>query len=146
MAVKVVVLAVLFATASSFTGTWGGDTYRVYVNNKLVLEQFVYDQKSVPAISLDQRSPNDEVRVYYSHCGKVGHARNLVIKDKSDKVLKQWKFADVAANDAPMSCKASDIVNLQKGGRLGLYYSAKELPDGKMLAGIIVGKDNVTAP
>jgi hypothetical protein len=148
MAIKVLALAVLFATTSSFSGTWGGDSYRVYVNNKLVLEQFVHGQKTIPAIALDQRSPNDEVRVFYSHCGKVGHARNLAIRDKSDKVLKQWKFADItSASDAPMSCKASEIVNLQKdGGKLGLHYSAKEMPDWKMLAVISVGKDNVGQP
>lgn len=146
-AVKVLALAVIFATASSFSGTWGGDSYRVYVNNKLVLEQYVHGQKSIPAIGLDQRSQNDEIRVYYSHCGKVGHARNLAIKDNTDKVLKQWKFADAASTEVPMSCKASDIVSLRKsGGKLGLHYSAKEMPDWKMLALIRIGGDNVTTP
>jgi hypothetical protein len=146
-AIKLLALAALLVTTSSFTGAWGGDTYRVYVNNKLVLEQFVHMQKSIPAIRLDLRSPNDEIRVYYTHCGQVGHARNLTLKDNNNKVLKQWKFADVSSSDGPMSCKAADIMGLSKAnGRLGLYYSAKEAPGGKLLAVVSVGRDDEARP
>ncbi len=141
---KALALVVLFATTSSFTGTWGGDHYKIYVNNKLVLEQFVYMQKSVQTISLNQRSVNDQVSVYYSHCGKAGTARTISIKDDNNKVVKSWSFAD-AALDAPMICKAKDILALH-GEKLGIYYSSKELPAGKLLANVIIGKDNVVLP
>ena len=144
--VKTLALMVLFATSSSFSGTWGGDHYRVYVNNKLVLEQFVHGQKAIPTVQLDQRSPNDQVSVYYSHCGKVGSARHLTVKDAQGKALKTWNFAD-GSLDVPMTCRAKDIVSLQKGSeKLAMYYSAKELPDGKKLVSIVVGKDIVGQP
>jgi len=143
--VRTAALMALFATASSFSSTWGGDHYRVYVNNKLVTEQFVYAQKSVPAIQLDQRSQGDQVTVYYSHCGRVGTARHLTFKDGS-KELKTWSFAD-AAVDVPMTCKAKDIFGLEKGAaRLGMYYSSKELPAGRLLATVVLGKDIVAQP
>jgi hypothetical protein len=34
----------------------------------------------------------------------------------------------------------------KNGAKLGMFYSSKELPDGKMLASIVVGKDNTTRP
>ena len=146
-AVKVLALAVLFATTSSFSGTWGGDSYRVYVNNKLVLEEFVYNQKSIKSISLDQRSPGDEISVYYSHCGKAGHARHITIKDADTKALKVWNFGDGTNAKEAMTWKAKDVMGLTKNGaKLGMFYSSKELPDGKMLASIVVGKDNTTRP
>ena len=145
MVVKTLALMALFATTSSFSGTWGGDHYRVYVNNKLVSEQFVHNQKSIPTVQLDQRA-NDQVSVYYSHCGKVGVARHLTVKDAGGKALKTWNYAD-GSLDVPMTCRAKEIVELLKGNeRMGLYYSAKELPDGKKLANIVVGKDIVGKP
>lgn len=146
-AFKVLALAALFATTSSFSGAWGGDSYRVYVNNKLVLEEFVHNQKSIKSISLDQRSPGDQVSVYYSHCGKAGNARNITIKDADRKVLKVWNFGDGTSAKEAMTWKAKDVMGLTKNGeKLGMFYSSKELPDGKMLAGIVVGKDNTSTP
>lgn len=145
---KAFLLAGLFAVLSSFSGNFGGDSYRVFVNNKLVLEEYVYNMKSVKSIHLNQLSPNDEVAVYYSHCGVSGKARNITIRDGKDKVLKEWKFADSPdRSNTPMTCKAKDILPLQKDAdRLNLYYSSKEIPGGKMLAGISIGRENVTHP
>ena len=85
--IKSLVLVALLGTLSSFSGTWGGDSYRIYVNGKLVMEEYVYNQKSVKNIQLNQQAVNDQVSVYYSHCGKVGSERKLTIRDGNDKVL-----------------------------------------------------------
>lgn len=147
IAIKSLGLVALFATMSSFSGTWGGDSYRIYVNNKLVMEELVYNQKSVKSIQLNQNAVNDQVSVYYSHCGKTGTARHIAIKDAKDKVLKEWNYADVSGKEAAMSCKAKEILALQKSGeRLNMYYSSKEMPSGKMLAYVLLTKDNVTTP
>ncbi|HEY0680502.1 MAG TPA: hypothetical protein VGD17_19610 [Chitinophagaceae bacterium] len=148
IAFKSLGLVVLFATMSSFSGSWGGDHYRIYVNNKLVMEEFVHNQKSIKSISLDQRSQNDQVSVYYSHCGKVGQARQLIIKDGKNQVLKQWSYADVKSEESPMTCKGKDILNLQKvgGDKLNLFYSSKEIPAGKRLAVVNIGGDSETRP
>jgi hypothetical protein len=147
-ALKVLLLGGLFAVLSSFSGNWGGDSYRVFVNNKLVLHEYVYDMKSVKSVYLNQLSPNDEIAVYYSHCGVSGKARNISIRDGKNKVLKEWKFADSPERtNSPMTCKAKDIIPLQKDAdRLNLYYTSKEIPGGKMLAGISIGRENVTEP
>lgn len=147
-AAKVLALAGLFAVLSSFSGNWGGDSYRVFVNNKLVLEQYVLVSKGVKNIQLNQLAPTDEIAVYYSHCGVSGKARNISIRDEKNKVLKEWKFADSPdRTNTPMTCKAKDILPLQKeADRLNLYYSSKEIPGGKMLAGISIGRENVTHP
>jgi hypothetical protein len=147
MAIKSLGLVAVFATMSSFSGTWGGDSYRIYVNNKLVLEQFVYNQKSVKSIQLNHNAVNDQVTVYYSHCGKTGTARHLDIRNASNKVLKEWKFSDASRKEDGMNCKAKDILALQKNGeKLNMYYSSKEMPSGKMLAQVLLTKDNTTMP
>lgn len=147
-AAKALILAGLFAVLSSFSGNWGGDSYRVFVNNKLVLEEYVYDMKGVKSIHLSQLAPSDEIAVYYSHCGVSGKARNITIRDGKNKILKEWKFADSPERtNTPMTCKAKDILPLQKNAdRLSLYYTSKEIPGGKMLAGISIGRENVTQP
>lgn len=135
MAIKSLGLIAAFAMLSSFSGTWGGDSYRIYVNNKLVLEQFVYNQKEVQTISLGQNGPNDQVNVYYSHCGKTGQSRHLSIRDDKNNLLKEWRYADASNANGGMTCKAKDILSLQATNeKLGMVYSSKELPEGKMLA------------
>ncbi|HYF30204.1 MAG TPA: hypothetical protein VD993_03695 [Chitinophagaceae bacterium] len=145
------VLLTLFAVLCSFSGNWGGDSYKVFVNNKLVMEEYVHGQKGVKALQLNPRGVNDEISVYYSHCGSWGKARNITLKDGKNKILKEWKFDDATGTGAKaaMVCSAKDILDAKKNGgydRLNLYYSSKELPQGKLLVYIITAKDNVTAP
>lgn len=149
--VKWLVPLTLFAVLTSFSGTWGGDSYQVYVNNKLILEQYVHGQKGVKTLQLNQSGVNDQVTVVYSHCGKTGTARNITLRDGKNKVLKEWTFADYEKNGAKaaMNCQAKDIMELKKQSgqdRLNLYYSSKEMPEGKLLVYIITAKDNVGTP
>lgn len=148
--IKTFLLAGIFAVLSSFSGNYGGDSYRVFVNNKLVLEEHVAMMKGgdVKTITLNQLAPGDEIAVYYSHCGVSGKARNISVRDSRNKVLREWKFADSPERaNTPMTCKAKDILPLQKeSSTLGLYYSSKELPGGKMLAGISIGRESVSRP
>ena len=147
MAIKSLGLVALLATMSSFSGTWGGDSYRVYVNNKLVLEEFVHNQKSVKSIQLNQNAADDQVSVYYSHCGKTGTARNLTIRDAKNKVVKEWTYANASGKDQGMTWKAKDVLALQKSGdKFNMYYSSKEMPAGKMLAHVMLSKDNLSKP
>lgn len=148
---KPLMLLALFALLSSFSGSWGGDSYQVYVNNRLVLEQFVHNQKGVKTIALSQAGASDQVSVYYSHCGKTGRARNISLRDGKNNILKEWKFEDAGANGskAAMNCRAKEILDVKKtsgADRLNLYYSSKELPEGKLLVYIITAKDNIGTP
>ena len=148
---KALVLLALFATLTSFSGNWGGDSYQVYVNGKLILEQYVHGQKGVKTIALQQANTNDQVSVMYSHCGAAGKSRTISLRDANNKVLKQWSFDDAATGTKPamMSCKAIEILNVKKSNKLdrvNLFYTSKELPEGKLLAYIITAKDNIGTP
>lgn len=141
-------LIALCATIFSFsTAKNGGDSFEIYLNGKLVLQQALYNNKEVKSLQLTQSSENDKVDIYYSHCGQTGKNRTITIKDGQNRLLKEWHFADATGKNA-MSFKLKDILSLQNknDNRLNLYYSSKELPDGRLLASINAVKGQVTKP
>ncbi|HEY6502341.1 MAG TPA: hypothetical protein VIZ28_00070 [Chitinophagaceae bacterium] len=141
------IVAMTFITLSlilsSFSSNKGGEGFEIYLNNKVVLQQFGNQMNTVKSIHLDQRFSNDQLVIKYHHCGQVGKNRSIVIRDAENKTLKEWKFANVSAtnlvSDAAMACKVKDILSLQKNnpGKLSLYYSSNELPKGRLLANIV---------
>ena len=128
----------------SFTSPKGGDSFQVYFNGKLMLEQFVYADHSVKSLQLTSTSPTDKLDIYYNHCGQTGKNRTISIKDEKDKVLKTWKFADANGKSA-MTIMLKDIYGLEKNGqfKFSIVYSSKELPDGRSLATVSLGNSNV---
>jgi len=135
----------LCATLFSFSAGMGGEGFEIYLNNKLVLQQYGSDMNTVKTLKLDQAADNDELSIRYHHCGRVGKSRTITIKDGQDKVLKQWKFNDVSDASASMSCKVKDILGLRSGkhNTLKLYYSSSELPKGRLLTSIVAGTKNI---
>src|SRR5262245_62027010 len=103
-------LALCAALFSFSTNRGGGEGFEIYLNNKLVLQQFNHDMKAIKTLKLDQTNENDELSVRYYHCGHVGKNRVISIKGENDIVLKQWKFTDVTNSSASMSCKVKDIL------------------------------------
>ena len=131
--------APLFSSAPKF----GGEGFEVYINNKLVLQRFGDQLDIVKTISLTQYSPGDQITIKYHHCGRVGKSRTIVIKDAQNKVLKQWKYTDVAEPVAGMNCAVKDIISLENTSTvLNLYYSSTELPGGRLLASFTIDKSN----
>ncbi len=127
----------LLLALSSF-GLWpGSDSFEVYINNKLVLEQYVYNRKATPPLLLDEAG-TEQIDVFYSHCGITGTSRKITLKDEQNKILKEWRFPDVDAHvKNAMSCNAKDIAAFKKGHQsLNLFYSAKEIQKEIMLAPI----------
>ena len=135
----------LCATLFSFSTGAGGEGFEIYLNNKVVLQQYGSDMNTIKTLNLDQAADNDLLSIRYYHCGRVGKSRTLTIKDGEDKVLKQWNFTDVSDPSARMSCKVKDIVGLRNGRNkiLKLYYSSSELPKGRLLTSIIAGPKNI---
>ena len=129
----------------SFSTGSGGEGFEIYLNNKVVLQQFGSNMTTVKTLKLDQASANDEISVSYHHCGKVGKNRIITIKDEQDKVLKQWKFSDVSDAADRMTCKVKDILGLKNGksSLLKLYYSSSELPKERQLASISVATKSI---
>ena len=139
-------LLLLSFTLLAFSGRKGGEGFEIYLNKKLVLQQYGSQLNNVKSIQLDQGSANDELTVKYHHCGQAGKNRSVTIKDDQNKILKEWHFADVSTGDAPMTCKVKDIIGLRKGNgtiTLNLYYSSSELPKGRQLASLVVASPNM---
>jgi hypothetical protein len=133
--------ALLSVTLFSFSLRPGGDHFEVYLNKKLVFTQIVSQPGTLKSLTLDQRNANDQVDVFYSHCGKLGNKRVIAIKDGKN-ILKQWQFSD--ATGKFMSFGAKDILAFQdKTGdrKLNLYYSSSEMPEGRLLASIVLNTD-----
>jgi len=122
-----------FSTAPS-----GGEGFEIFLNNKVVLQQFGNEMKTVKTLNLDQAAPDDQLAIVYHHCGKTGKDRVLTIKDEKNTTLKKWNFKDEGTR---MTCKVKDLLGLQKGNGhvLRLYYASSELPDGRELVAINTG-------
>jgi len=143
LSIVLLAMALCSVTFFSFSVRPGGDHFEVYLNKKLVFQQFVTQTAGVKTFSLDQSHVNDQVDIFYSHCGKIGNKRTIVIKDGKN-VLKQWRFADIAGKKY-MSVGAKEIIALQiKNGdsKLSLYYSSEQLPEGRLLAAVILNTDD----
>jgi hypothetical protein len=135
-------LAVFCLSLLSFSPLPGGESYRIYVNKKLIMEKFVSNNMTSAYLTLTQRNVNDKIDVMYNHCGQTGTARHLVIKDEQNRVVKDMKFADANDSNIMMSFGAKEILSLQTADnppKLKLYYSSKELPSGKLLATVVKG-------
>jgi hypothetical protein len=147
LAAKTLALLAVCATLFSFSSYRGGDSFSIFLNDKLVFEQHVAAKEGVKSFELSKANANDELSIYYSHCGKPGKGRSIAIKDENNRMLKEWHFGDAINTKSSMRCKVGEILALQKNkaGKLQLYYSSKELPEGHVLAAIVVGKDGKTA-
>ena len=128
------VLSLLALTLLSFAARAGGESYEIYLNNKLICKQvngkFVCGDKG---LQLTKANANDNLVITYNHCGKVGTGRTIVAKDEHDRLIKEWKFED----DASIIIPVKEILNLQKSSGVKLYYfSTQYLPKGRMLTSI----------
>jgi len=121
----------------SFSPAPGGDSFEIYVNNKLVYQRYLHEEKALQTLTWTQSNYNDKVDIYYSHCGTVGKSRVIAIKDAQNNILKKWTFADAKGNNKAMSCTVKDILNAGKNSNtIYLYYTSAELPKGKLLAAV----------
>jgi len=146
---KSVFLFALSVVLFSFSSNWGGDSYQIYINKKLVMKEFVHNSTGAKSFSMDKATYDDQVEVYYSHCGQVGKNRTIALKDENNRLIKELHFADYAGNNSGMSFKVSDYLNWEKRNgidQVNIYYSAKELPGGRLLASIQLGQEAKAKP
>ena len=115
-----------------------GDHYRIFVNDRLVLEQFVTMPVEKKSLSLASFSESDKIVIHYSHCGKVGKERAISVKDDKGRILKQWKFPD--SRQSGMQLLVKDVMQAaRQNNSAGLYYSSKELFPGLLLIDVNAG-------
>jgi len=122
---------------SSYKSNFGGEGFEVYLNDKLILQQYGKNIDEVKSVQLDQSASNGQLAIRYYHCGRPGKSRVVTIKDEQNVVLKEWRFGDAKDASAKVSCNVKDIFALPKfkaGKKVNLYYAATELPNGRLLA------------
>jgi hypothetical protein len=137
---KAIFLFAIGLTTISFAEIFGGDTYHIYLNKKLILNYASSEKK----LMLDNIKPSDKLEIVYSHCGVVGQNRRVAIRDQKNNIVKEWKFSDGSLK-APMLIPTQDLLQIKKKhtGTLKLYYAAKQMPDAQMLVTIDPGKADV---
>ena len=123
----------------------GGDHFEVYVNDKMIHQQFEYKKENSKTLNLEGLRAQDKVGIYYSHCGNTGKGRSITLRNGDNKVLKTWTFAD-ATGKSVMHLEGKDILGLQKSSpKLRIYYASRELPNGKLIAAIEKGGEKTAS-
>jgi hypothetical protein len=128
---------------------FGGEGFEVYLNDKLVLQQYGKNMDQVKSLQLDQSVSNGQLAIRYYHCGQPGKSRVVTIRDEQNVVLKEWKFGDAKDASAKVCCNVKDILALPKlkaGQKVNLYYASNELPKGRLLAILTTANKNVVQP
>ncbi|CAN5566632.1 hypothetical protein BH10BAC2_BH10BAC2_27560 [soil metagenome] len=140
-----IVLSTFLSAIFSYSSFAGGDHYEIYLNKKLVSKQSVTSNIAALNLQLDKSNYHDEITIYYSHCGVTGKERSLVLKDEKGRILKEWKFDD-GKNTVAMTIPAKDIISLKmKSSGMMLFYTAKELPKGRILTSLNLNNKNTVS-
>lgn len=131
-AIRSLMLLSLAAALFAFSEV-GGDSYTIYLGDKLMMKEHVMGNRPIRNIAIKGENVEDVLRVYYSHCGKTGVERSVSVNDRDKKVLKTWSFSD----DVEMEVNLRDVVSAAgNANTLQLVYTSREIPGGKVLAGI----------
>ncbi|MEO6612924.1 MAG: hypothetical protein ABIT05_10590 [Chitinophagaceae bacterium] len=135
---KLVVLLAISTVLFSFVTRPGGEGFEIYLNNKVVLQQYGNEMNTVKKLPLDQYAATDNLGIRYYHCGKAGKNRVITIRDAQNNSLKEYRYADVTTPASAMIVPVKDLLGLKKktGSNLQLYYSSSELPKGRVLVSV----------
>lgn len=143
---QTMLLFALSATLLSFSSTPGGEGFEIYLNNKVVLQRYGNEINTVTTLQLSQATMDDKLSIRYHHCGRAGKNRLIVLKDEQNKILKEFRYPDVAAPASGMEIRLKEILNLKKSNILRLSYSSSELPNGKTLVTLNTKKATLINP
>jgi hypothetical protein len=115
---------------SSFSHSPGGEGFEVYLNNRLIIQQFGADVQQVKSIQLTKESASEKLTIKYYHCGRCGLNRTVIVKDQSDRALKTFHYPNTTNNSA-MEVPLKDILTMKGITSLKLFYSSDQLPRGR---------------
>lgn len=144
----IMVLGALCAVLSAFAPMPGAHSFQVYLDDKVVADQYVDSKSIIPKIAIDPAENHKQLILKYNECGRTVSGRAITIKDLSGKVLREWKFDGTSKGfEKPMSCRISDIVALkpENGNAIKLYYSSADFPAGQQVATLVRGPGANTA-
>lgn len=132
-------LTIIIVCLQAFTAKAGGESFEIYLNNKLILRQAVSQSLTLQSLQLDKANKNDDLVIYYNHCGTTGKNRTIAIKDDKGNTIKEWKFADATGSNKSMTIPVKDLLQLEKNysqANLNLVYFAQQLPKGRALSAL----------
>ena len=138
---KVLVCALLASAlvSLSFTARFGLDGYEIYLNNKLLLKQYVNQPLNLRVLNLDNAKETDQLQIVYRHCHKdngSGTGRSITLKDENGNTLREWDFTDAGQ----MTIGVKELLEAAKkaaGRQVSLVYLSHELNKGEMLSRVL---------
>jgi hypothetical protein len=136
---KLAMLIIIAALFQGFSKKPGGDFYRIFLNDKLMVEQFLTEPKGSPQLSLGTATTNDQLFIHFSHCGIAGKDRTITLTDEKGKQIKVWRFTN--SKSTVMQLAVKEIMNASgKTGTGSIYYASKEKAATQFLAKIELKK------
>ncbi|HEX6431693.1 MAG TPA: hypothetical protein VF008_28580 [Niastella sp.] len=134
-----VVLTITIICLQAFTAKAGGESFEIYLNNKLILRQAVTQSLNLQSLQLDKANKDDQLVIYYNHCGTTGKDRTISIKDDKGNTIKEWKFADATGSNKGMTIPVKELLQFEKNyshANLSLVYFAQQMPKGRALSAL----------
>jgi hypothetical protein len=129
----------------SFAPRPGAHSFRVFVDNKLVVERYVTGDLKVQTIHVP--SADSRIDVHYSECGRTVSGRKLTAKDEQGKVLKTWAYDGKSSGlEESMLLRAKDLEPLEGYREKGLkiFYSSIDFPEGVHIFSVARGGTTVS--
>jgi len=127
------VFTITILLLQAFTAKPGTDVFEIYLNNKLLLQQAANKAFTLQSLQLSKSNINDELVIYYNHCGESGKHRSIAIRDDKGNTIKEWKFADANEVRSAMKIPVKELLQLDKNvvhTSFTIFYSAQQLPNG----------------
>jgi len=144
----VVIFTALCAVMSAFAPMPGAHSFQVYLDDKIVADQYMKASHIAPKIIIDPAENHKQLVLKYSECGRTVSGRVISIKDNNDKLLKEWKFdGTTKAFEDPMTFNIKDLVALKQksSNTLKLYYASADFPGGQHVVTLVLGPGTNTA-
>ena len=125
------------------------DSYEIYLNDKLLVKQYVNEPLNLDNLGLDASNINDRLVIHYSQCNvpdKIGKNRSILVKDTTGNIIKKWNFADAKEGNTAMIIPVKELLQLEKKSlsKLSLFYTAEGHATGQQLANFHFGTKSTT--
>ncbi len=135
---KTMAMLVICTTLFAFTANPGGEAFEIYLNDKLVLQRYGNNMDDIKSLRLDQSAANEKLNIKYNHCGRLANNRQITIRNAQNKILRLLKYPDASSPMSGMEIEVKDLLKIQKGNTLKLYYSSSQLTNGRLLVYLLV--------
>jgi hypothetical protein len=137
-------LGIVLCTIASGFSPFGAHAVKVYLDDKLVADQYLDFKGNNPTLTLNPSAKYEKLIVKYNECGRTVSDRKITAKDMNNKILKEWEFPGSSTGfEGSMECSVKDIIALtQKSHTVKLFYSSRDFPEGQPFLALLI--DNAT--